>query len=77
MRMPRCPEGASVVHSSPLTQHTEVPIPFLSAIPLTAYGPMAAAAAAAAVVRGTGEDFWGAGSRGEVFGAEKSRGERR
>lgn len=30
----------------------------LLAIPLTAYGPMAAAAAAAAVVRGTGEAFW-------------------
>lgn len=31
-----------------------IPVPVLSAIPLTAYGPMAAAAAAAAVVRGTG-----------------------
>lgn len=31
--------------------------PSLAAIPLTAYGPMAAAAAAAAVVRGTGETF--------------------
>ncbi|XP_008567593.1 PREDICTED: RNA-binding protein Musashi homolog 1 [Galeopterus variegatus] len=35
-----------------------VPMPFLSAIPLTAYGPMAAAAAAAAVVRGTGSHPW-------------------
>lgn len=50
---------------------------FLSAIPLTAYGPMAAAAAAAAVVRGTGEAFQGAGSREGVQGAEKPRGEAR
>lgn len=33
---------------------TSVPLFLFSAIPLTAYGPMAAAAAAAAVVRGTG-----------------------
>lgn len=32
----------------------EMPVPSFAAIPLTAYGPMAAAAAAAAVVRGTG-----------------------
>jgi len=32
----------------------EMPVPSFPAIPLTAYGPMAAAAAAAAVVRGTG-----------------------
>uniref|UniRef100_G1S0C9 Musashi RNA binding protein 1 n=1 Tax=Nomascus leucogenys TaxID=61853 RepID=G1S0C9_NOMLE len=33
-------------------------LPELTAIPLTAYGPMAAAAAAAAVVRGTGSHPW-------------------
>ncbi|XP_064234058.1 RNA-binding protein Musashi homolog 1-like [Aotus nancymaae] len=33
-------------------------LPELKAIPLTAYGPMAAAAAAAAVVRGTGSHPW-------------------
>uniref|UniRef100_A0A8C2TRP2 RNA-binding protein Musashi homolog 1 n=1 Tax=Coturnix japonica TaxID=93934 RepID=A0A8C2TRP2_COTJA len=35
----------------------EMPVPSFPAIPLTAYGPMAAAAAAAAVVRGTGNFF--------------------
>ena len=49
----------------PLSHRTEVPTPFLPAIPLTAYGPMAAAAAAAAVVRGTGEAIWGAGGEGD------------
>lgn len=49
----------------PLSHHTEVPTPFLPAIPLTAYGPMAAAAAAAAVVRGTGEAIWGTGGEGD------------
>uniref|UniRef100_A0A8D2N551 Musashi RNA binding protein 1 n=1 Tax=Zonotrichia albicollis TaxID=44394 RepID=A0A8D2N551_ZONAL len=39
----------SSLHSAP-----ELPVPSFAAIPLTAYGPMAAAAAAAAVVRGTG-----------------------
>uniref|UniRef100_A0A8C2RFM5 Uncharacterized protein n=1 Tax=Capra hircus TaxID=9925 RepID=A0A8C2RFM5_CAPHI len=42
----------------PLSHYAEVPTPFLPAIPLTAYGPMAAAAAAAAVVRGTGSHPW-------------------
>eukprot|EP00069_Balaena_mysticetus_P007906 bmy_05745T0 len=58
--------------------HAEAPIPFLPAIPLTAYGPMAAAAAAAAVVRGTGSTpsrtggFLGTTSPGpmaELYGA--------
>lgn len=46
------------------------PTPCLPAIPLTAYGPMAAAAAAAAVVRGTGEAFW-EGSTGGAGGVQK------
>ena len=70
-----CPEGASATHLCPLICHAEAPIRFISAIPLTAYGPMAAAAAAAAVVRGTGKASWGAGSEEE--GAEKCRGEGR
>ncbi|KAF3820731.1 hypothetical protein GH733_005276 [Mirounga leonina] len=56
--LPELTEGAAVVHLHPLGHHTERPIPFLPAIPLTAYGPMAAAAAAAAVVRGTGSHPW-------------------
>lgn len=68
---PGCTAPSAVGEACPLTCHSEVPTPFLSAIPLTAYGPMAAAAAAAAVVRGTGKAFWGTGSkRRDVGGRE-------
>lgn len=65
------PRGGSFVHLRPLTRHAEAHMPFLPAIPLTAYGPMAAAAAAAAVVRGTGEAFRGTGSEGGGAGGQE------